>query len=36
VRADLLTLVPLEKSPVIWTTIATGKLPGPMGRAAIS
>ncbi len=27
VRADLLTLVPLEKSPVIWTTIATGRLP---------
>lgn len=26
-RADLLTLVPLEKSPVIWTTIATGRLP---------
>jgi len=32
VRADLLTLVPLEKSPVIWTTIATGKLPGPMEK----
>jgi hypothetical protein len=27
VRSDLLTLVPLEKSPVIWTTIATGRLP---------
>lgn len=26
-RADLLTLVPLEKSPVIWSTIATGRLP---------
>jgi len=31
-RADLLTLVPLEKSPVIWTTIATGHLPGERGR----
>ncbi|HMB70675.1 MAG TPA: alkaline phosphatase family protein [bacterium] len=31
-RADLLTLVPLEKSPVIWTTIATGRLPGEQGR----
>jgi hypothetical protein len=31
-RADLLTLVPLEKSPVIWTTIATGKLPQERGR----
>jgi hypothetical protein len=31
-RADLLTLVPLEKSPVIWTTIATGRLPGERGR----
>jgi hypothetical protein len=31
-RADLLTLVPLEKSPVIWTTIATGKLPAEKGR----
>jgi hypothetical protein len=26
-RADLLTLVPLEKSPVIWTAMATGRLP---------
>ncbi|MGQ0722188.1 MAG: alkaline phosphatase family protein [Candidatus Eiseniibacteriota bacterium] len=31
-RADLLTLVPLEKSPVIWTTIATGRLPAEKGR----
>jgi hypothetical protein len=31
-RADLLTLVPLEKSPVIWTTIATGRLPEQQGR----
>ncbi|MEZ5063957.1 MAG: alkaline phosphatase family protein [bacterium] len=31
-RADLLTLVPLEKSPVIWTSIATGKLPEQQGR----
>ncbi len=33
-RADLLTLVPLEKSPVIWTSIATGRLPteGERGR----
>jgi hypothetical protein len=31
-RADLLTLVPLEKSPVIWATIATGKLPEERGR----
>lgn len=31
-RADLLTLVPLEKSPVIWTTIATGRLPSAPGR----
>jgi predicted AlkP superfamily phosphohydrolase/phosphomutase len=31
-RADLLTLVPLEKSPVIWTTIATGHLPERQGR----
>ncbi len=31
-RADLLTLVPLEKSPVIWTTIATGHLPDVKGR----
>ncbi|NNE43696.1 MAG: hypothetical protein HKN12_05790, partial [Gemmatimonadetes bacterium] len=31
-RADLLTLVPLEKSPVIWTTIATGRLPIEGGR----
>jgi hypothetical protein len=31
-RADLLTLVPLEKSPVIWTTIATGRLPDESGR----
>jgi len=30
--ADLLTLVPLEKSPVIWTTIATGRLPTEPGR----
>jgi hypothetical protein len=28
-RADLLSLVPLEKSPVIWSTIATGRLPAP-------
>lgn len=31
-RADLLTLVPLEKSPVIWTTIATGRLPSESER----
>jgi predicted AlkP superfamily phosphohydrolase/phosphomutase len=31
-RADLLTLIPLEKSPIIWTTIATGKLPAEKGR----
>lgn len=31
-RAELLTLVPLEKSPVIWTTIATGHLPAEKGR----
>ncbi len=31
-RADLLSLVPLEKSPVIWTTIATGRLPEETGR----
>lgn len=31
-RADLLSLVPLEKSPVIWTTIATGRLPSEHGR----
>lgn len=31
-RADLLTLLPLEKSPVIWTSIATGRLPQEQGR----
>jgi predicted AlkP superfamily phosphohydrolase/phosphomutase len=35
-RADLLTLVPLEKSPVIWTTIATGRLPGERGRGFLT
>lgn len=31
VRADLKSLVPLQKSPVIWTTIATGKRPAKHG-----
>ena len=35
-RADLLTLVPLEKSPVIWTTIATGRLPDEQGRGFLT
>ncbi len=30
-RADLQSFVPLEKSPVIWTSIATGKLPSKHG-----
>jgi predicted AlkP superfamily phosphohydrolase/phosphomutase len=35
-RADLLTLVPLEKSPIIWTTIATGRSPGERGRGFLT
>lgn len=35
-RADLLTLVPLEKSPIIWTTIATGRSPGEKGRGFLT
>ncbi len=33
VRADLLSLEPLQKSPTIWTTIATGKGPRKHGIA---
>jgi len=33
VRADLMSLVPLQKSPTIWTSIATGKRPVKHGIA---